>query len=91
MSRLLFFTGLFFALTLHGQETKTIRFSKEKNQLYFFQSGLKRDTIQRGEGDLFYLLIPDTLKENLRISIENAKMEVLPGDSLVRLVFIPGT
>lgn len=91
MSRtLIIFLFLSTAPLLQAQEPATIRFAREKNQLYFFQTGEKSDTISKGRGDLFFMVIPDTLKNVLRINIDNALMEPGSGDSLYRLLYMPG-
>lgn len=85
----LYFFFLFsFPLLCLSQEIQTIKFSK--SQFYFFQKGAKDDTLIDGKNNLFYLIIPDSLKPNLIVNIENGKLVATKNDSLVALDFLQG-
>jgi hypothetical protein len=75
---------------LSAQEPRRIKFSKSQNSFYFFQAGKNRDTVRAGQGDLFYLIVSDSLKDRLLIEIENARLEKTTNYSLQRLIYIPG-
>jgi hypothetical protein len=70
-------------------QQQLLRFRKEK-QLLFFQAGAASDTIGRNYGDLFYLVVPDSLKDMVYIGVENGRLTGTASDSLVRLHFMPG-
>ena len=71
------------------QNTKLITFKKDR-PFVFFQQGIKKDTITQNKGDLFYLQVPDSLVSNLVISVENAKLDNISGDTLIRLTYVKG-
>jgi hypothetical protein len=58
--------------------------------MYFFQKGNKTDTIQKNNGDIFYLVLSDSLKNRLAFMIDNAQLLPTANDSLVRLKYIRG-
>jgi hypothetical protein len=62
---------------------------KVKKQLQFYQPGKACDTISVNKCDLFYLSVPDSLKKQISVLIENGKLDV-KNDSLVRLSHLPG-
>jgi hypothetical protein len=87
--RLISLCLLFFvAVSCEGQSAPSIRFKKDRSGLVFFQKGAKSDTISRG--NLFFLLVPDSTKEFILISVENGRMEATSNDSLVTVVHFPG-
>jgi hypothetical protein len=48
------------------------------------------ETVTKGSNDLFYLLVPDSIKEYISIEIENGRFEQTTNDSIVRMIYIPG-
>jgi hypothetical protein len=72
----------------YSQNSK-IKVRKPNDQLYFFQKGTRSDTIVKGRYDLFYLIIPDSLKRELVITVNNGNFRKV-NDSIVQLLFIPG-
>jgi hypothetical protein len=92
MRKVLFF---FFPLTLSlstlcGQDLQTLRFKKHQELIYFYQKGQASTTLIPGKNDVFYLLVPDTLKPFLLIAAENAELILQPNDSLVVCKSLPG-
>jgi hypothetical protein len=75
---------------IYAQPTEKLRFKKDSQWIYFFQKGNKTDTIQKNRGDIFYLLIPDSLKNVIAFMIDNAQLLPTENDSLVRLKHIRG-
>jgi hypothetical protein len=69
---------------------ETIRFRKDRSQIYFFQKGRPGDTIIKNQNDLFYLLVPDSLKPHIFIFVENGRLLTTGNDSLVRFYFLKG-
>jgi hypothetical protein len=63
---------------------------KVKKQLQFYQLGKICDTVSAGKGDLFYLSVPDSLKKQVSVLIENGKLDLVKNDSLVKLSYLPG-
>lgn len=56
----------------------------------FFQKGKNCDTLNKGVNDLFYLVVPDSLKPSVYLSIENGQLSSGGNDSLVKLSHLPG-
>jgi hypothetical protein len=83
------FLFFIFGSTITAQQNATIRFKKSKG-LVFFQDGLKRDTISRNSGDLFYLLVPDSLKPMLIIATDNGRFAQTDNVSIYRLIPVTG-
>ncbi len=80
----------FTASVSEAQKVETIKLKKDKNAIYFFQKGFKSDSILKNKGDLFFLIVPDSLKALLSLQVENAQIQAGPNDSLVKLVYIKG-
>ena len=75
-------TGVF------AQNPEKIKFRKE-GQLYFFKKG-SADTIIKNSSDVFYLVVPDSLKPWISIRIDNARLTETRNDSLVKVQYTPG-
>lgn len=75
---------------LQAQNTATINVKKEQHYFLFFQKEKKTDTINNAHNNVFYLLVPDTLKELLVFNSENAQIVKTKNDSLVKLNYLPG-
>jgi hypothetical protein len=58
--------------------------------MVFFQQGVKKDSISKNNGDVFYLLVPDSLKELVSIAVDNGRLLPTGNDSLVTLSYLPG-
>ncbi len=74
----------------NAQQPQKIRLKKEQSTVYFFQKGIKSDTIIKGGSDLFYLVVPDSLKPLLSILVENGRLVATANDSLVQFEFLKG-
>ncbi len=79
------FSSKFYSQTIH-----TIRFKKSHQLIYFFQKGIKSDTIVKAQSDVFYLIVPDSLKPYISILVDNAQLLPTQNDSLVRINYLPG-
>lgn len=71
-------------------QVEKIRFGKSNVIVYFFQKGAASDTIVKNKSDLFYLLVPDSLKPQLAIFVENGRLLATGNDSLVKFDFLKG-
>src|SRR5688572_8661567 len=67
---------------LYSQTPQKIKFSKSSSMIYFFQAGEKQDTIIKNKSDLFYLWVPDTLKEIIVINVDNGQFQQTDTDTL---------
>ena len=75
---------------LGAQSVQKIRFGKDASLIYFFQKGAASDTILKNKNDIFYLLVPDSLKPHMSILVDNGRIQATGNDSLVRIEFIKG-
>lgn len=75
---------------LLSQLPATIRVKRNSELIYFFQKDLKTDTITKNKGNLFYLFVPDSIKEFISVQTENGMLEPNKGDSLLRFNFLKG-
>lgn len=85
--------SILFLLILNAssaQSVEKIKFKKQNSLLYFYQKGPKSDTIVKNKSDLFYLVVPDTLKDKIVIFVDNGQFISTPNDSIVKLNFVPG-
>ena len=91
-NRVLYFLFICFAFSnlIISQNEEKIRFKKDPGLIYFFQKGKKSDTLQKGQGDVFYLIVPDSLKPFLSIQVDNAQLLLTDNDSLVKLNYVKG-
>lgn len=77
-------------LPAFGQDTKRLKLKKDRNAIYFFQKGTASNQLLEGQNDVFYLLVPDSLKPNIIINAENAELVQQSNDSLVLCKVLPG-
>ena len=88
---LLFFLFSFFVTGIvSAQESRSLRLKKNRDLIYFFQKTQSSDSLVQGKNDLFYLLVPDTLKPFVSITVENAQLILQDNDSLVLCKHLPG-
>jgi hypothetical protein len=81
---------LLISFRVKAQPVETIRFAKDPALVYFFQKGRSGDTITKSKSDLFYLLVPDSLKQDIFIFVKNGRLLTTGNDSLVRFSFLKG-
>ncbi|WP_317899271.1 hypothetical protein [Aurantibacillus circumpalustris] len=86
------FSILFLSISFLGlsQTVEKIKFKKDRSLIYFFQKGAKSDTLYRGNENLFYLVVPENLKRDLSIQVENGQLMTSGNDSIVSLIYLPG-
>lgn len=84
---LLYFIFVIFSTTkLYSQKVETIRIRKDPTFIYFFQKGIKSDTI--ANHSLFYLVVPDSLKKSVSVYLDNGQLITTANDSIVQLNYI---
>ena len=91
-NKILYFPAVFLFLTaaLHAQPVKKIKFKKNASLIYFFPAGIKTDTLYKNKEALFYLLVPDSLKDLISIQVENGQLLPTANDSLVKFNYLKG-
>jgi hypothetical protein len=76
--------------SVQAQVTQTVTVKREDRPFLFFQKGHQSDTIVKSANDIFYLSVPDSLKEILTFVTENGQLVRTANDSLVQLKYLPG-
>jgi hypothetical protein len=91
-NKFLYILFIFFGFTNSAftQKEDKIRFKKNSSLIYFFQKDVYRDTLQKGLSDVFYLIVPDSLKPYLSIQVDNAQLLKTENDSLVTVKYVKG-
>lgn len=79
---------LFISISTSAQYALKIK--KEDNRFFFFQKGIKSDTIIKNTSDIFYIKLPDSLKHSIQIFLKNGQFVKTDNDTLYRLIPISG-
>ena len=88
--KLLFIFSCCVAYKSASQTVDKLKFKKENSLIYFFQKGSKSDSISKSVHNLFYLVVPDSLKHQISIQVENGQLQKTANDSIVRLSYLKG-
>lgn len=90
--KIYFFIGClsFIQFKLSSQSTEILRVKRNSAVIYFFQKNDSSNIIKAGDSDLFYFVVPDSLKEQLVLDIENGRFYDTGNDSLFRFKFLRG-
>jgi hypothetical protein len=75
---------------LPAQPAATIRFKRTGELIFFFQQGPQSDTIFRTRHHRFYLLVPDSLKPQITLEVENGRLMPATNDSIVEFSHMKG-
>ena len=67
-----------------------LKVKKEDNRFLFFQKGIKNDTLVKNTSDIFYIKLPDSLKQNIQLFLKNGQFVKTDNDTLYRLIHISG-
>jgi hypothetical protein len=70
-----------FSIVINAQEK--VKIKREDNRFLFYQIGIKNDTIVLHKSDLFFIKLPDSLKQNLQINVANGLFKAMHKDSLI--------
>jgi hypothetical protein len=73
-----FFT---YSIAFHAQEK--VKIKREDNRFLFYQIGNKNDSIILNQSDLFFIKLPDSLKQNLQINVVNGLFKAIYQDSFI--------
>ncbi len=90
MKYLFYFSFLFVFTNASAQNPEKIKFQKNSTLIYFFPKGENKDSIVKNSNDLFYLVVPDSLKKHIVVYVENGKLIKTTNDSLVKLNYMQG-
>jgi len=81
-------TILFLMIIISCKSQQIVKIKKEDNRLLFFQIGEKNDTIIKNKTDLFFIKLPDSLKNMIKINVENGKFFKSNGENIYKLTYI---
>jgi hypothetical protein len=81
-------TILFLILIISCKSQQIVKIKKEDNRLLFFQIREKNDTIVKNKTDLFFIKLPDSLKNAIKINIENGKFFKSNNENIYKLTYI---
>ena len=73
-----------------SQAQYSIKIKREDNRFLFFQLGQNSDTIVKNKTDLFLIKLPDSLKQNIEIHLNNGQLTKTDNDTIYRLIPILG-
>lgn len=79
---------IFLSSYLFSQKTDIIKVKKSHEIVYFFQKGIKSDSILNHS--FFYLLVPDSLKKDISIYSTNGQLIRTNNDSILQFNYLPG-
>jgi hypothetical protein len=85
-----FICSILLFVSLSSSAQYSLKVKKEDNRFLFFQKGIKTDTIIKNKSDLFYIKLPDSLKNNIQIFLKNGQFIKTDTDTLYRLIHISG-
>lgn len=90
MKYLFYLSFLFIFVNASAQKPEKIKFQKNSTLIYFFPKSENKDSIVKNSNDLFYLVVPDSLKKHIIVYVENGKLVKTTNDSLVKLNYMQG-
>ena len=79
----LLLTIFFFTCSIAFRAQEKVKIKREDNRFLFYQIGIKSDTIMPHQSDLFFIKLPDSLKQNLQINVANGLFKSVYKDSLI--------
>ncbi len=85
-----FICSILLFISFSASAQYSLKVKKEDNRFLFFQKGIKSDTIIKNKSDLFYIKLPDSLKNNIQIFLKNGQFIKTDTDTLYRLIHISG-
>ena len=85
-----FICSILLFISFSASAQYSLKVKKEDNRFLFFQRGIKTDTIIKNKSDLFYIKLPDSLKNNIQIFLKNGQFIKTDTDTLYRLIHISG-
>lgn len=88
--KFIFYLFIFCLSVTLSAQTPTIKFQKNLQIVYFFPKNTLTNSIINSSSDLFYLVVPDSLKKNISIRVENARLLKTGNDSIVKINYMPG-
>lgn len=85
-----YFFICFVSGNIFSQTPGKIKFQKNSDLIYFFSKNSNTDSVVKNKSDIFYLVVPDSLKRFVTVYVENGKILKTTNDSVVKLNYMPG-
>jgi len=90
MKYIFYFYLFFLSGTLSSQTPQKIKFQKNSTLIYFFPKFTLSNSVINSSSGIFYLVVPDSLKKNISVRVENARLLKTENDSIVQISYMPG-
>ncbi|MDP1802975.1 MAG: hypothetical protein Q8L81_16555 [Bacteroidota bacterium] len=90
MKFIFYFLIIYNSGMIYSQTPEKIKFQKNSNLIYFFSKNSNTDSVVKSKSDVFYLVVPDSLKRFVTVYVENGKLLKTTSDSLVKINYMPG-
>jgi hypothetical protein len=90
MKFIFYFLIICLSRPIYSQTPGKIKFQKNSSLIYFFSKNSSTDSVVKNKSDVFYLVVPDSLKRFVTVYVENGKLLKTTSDSLVKLNYMPG-
>ena len=88
--KLLYFIIVFICFSLLCEAQQKIKIKKEDNRFLLFKLGKQTDHIVKDQSDLFFIKLPDSLKNNLLVMVENGRFTQTTNDTIFKFIPIKG-
>ncbi len=85
-----FICSILLFISLSSSAQYALKVKKEDNRFIFFQKGTKNDTLIKNKTDLFYIKLPDSLRQNIEILVINGQFIKTDNDTIYKLRYVPG-
>lgn len=82
--------SLLLFLSLISEAQQKIKVKKEDNRFLLFKLGEQNDVIIKGKADLFLIKLPDSLKKDLVVMVENGRFSKTTNDTIYKILPIKG-
>lgn len=84
------FIILFSCFSFSVKAQQKIKVKKEDNRFLVFKLGEENDRIIKDKSDLFFIKLPDSLKKDVAIFVENGRFSRTASDSIFKFIPIRG-
>ena len=85
-----FIFSILIFISFSSQAQYSFKVKREDNRFLFFQMGTQTDILFKDKTDLFYIKLPDSLKHNIQIYVENGRFTTTANDTIFKLISIKG-
>ena|ERR1700752_4947154 len=82
--------SLLLLLSFFSKAQQKIKVKKEDNRFLLFKLGEQNDLIAKDRSDLFFIKLPDSLKKDLVIIVENGRFSKTSNDTIFKFIPIKG-